>query len=138
MGRAMKKYLYQTRENACGGQCQSGVCGEKCTSLLREMCLTLECETLPAGALFKSAASMCLRSGDLVVLYAGNQQELDELIDMREVFEPFRIILIIGTSENIDESKYYQLNPRYITFLEENMNGLEAVIRKMESLSYTP
>jgi hypothetical protein len=86
---------------------------------------------LPGGSHFNSSQSMNLRSGDLVILFAGNLQELEDLVSIKDVFESFRIILIVGQEKDINDEKCHLLNPRYITSVGRHVSGLSAVIGKM-------
>jgi hypothetical protein len=83
---------------------------------------------LPAGSLFFSPLALKLRSGDLLMLFATNSQELDELITLKNEFNDFKIILILADHETI--SKGYFLQPRFITLHNETTTTLEAVIKK--------
>ena len=84
--------------------------------------------TLPAGSLFLSPLTLKLRSGDLLLLFASNTEELNELITLKNEFNDFRIILILADSMII--SKGYLLLPRFIVLHDEKISKLEAVIKK--------
>ena len=86
---------------------------------------------LPGGSHFNTPQSMNLRSGDLVILYAGNERELEELVSIKDVFETFRIILIVGQERYVNQEQCHLLNPRYITSVARNGVGLNAVVGKM-------
>jgi hypothetical protein len=88
---------------------------------------------LPGGSYFSSPQSREIRSGDLMILYAGNKRELGELVAKKELFEAFRIILIVGNDECLNDRKCHVLNPRYITSMEMNVTGLNEVIEKITS-----
>jgi hypothetical protein len=90
-----------------------------------------EITVLPGGSHFNTPQSMNLRSGDLVILYAGNGRELEELVSIKDVFETFRIILIVGQERSINQEKCHLLNPRYITSVAQDGAGLNAVVGKM-------
>lgn len=70
-----------------------------------------------------------------MILYAGNNEELQELVENREVFEAFKIVLIVGEHEGINNGTCHHLNPRYITSLGRNETELNAVIEKMAGVS---
>lgn len=75
--------------------------------------------------------NMWLRSGDLMVLFAGSWYELEALISMQEIFESFRVVLILGGDEFLSDHRYHQLKPRFTVSLNTNMLELESVVNKM-------
>lgn len=86
---------------------------------------------LPGGSYLTTSKGMDIRSGDLMILYAGDAEELGDLIANREIFEEFRVILIVGEDESINDGRCHLLNPRYITSVGMQVSGLNAVITKM-------
>jgi hypothetical protein len=94
-----------------------------------------ELTVLPGGSHFNTPQSMNLRSGDLVILYAGNCRELEDLISIKDIFESFKIVLIVGQEKDVDNKKCHLLNPRYIAAVGQQEAGLSAVIGKMISMS---
>ncbi len=77
-------------------------------------------------------SSLNLRSGDLVLLYA---RSWHDLIAIRERFETFRVILIMGEEERSGYGKFHLLNPRYITTVGQSMAELGNVINRITSTS---
>lgn len=71
------------------------------------------------------------RSGDLVILYVEDLQDLDAMVGAREAFDGLKKILVIAGPVDGDDRKYHLLEPRYITQAGRNIAELEAVIRKM-------
>ena len=127
----MKTFFYSAGKSACDKGCQYSICSQRCLMFLKKLETLKEITVLPGGSHFNTPQSMSLRSGDLVILYAGNGQELEELVSIKDVFETFRIILIVGQEMHIDKGEYHLLNPRYITSIAQNGVGLNAVIGKM-------
>ncbi len=80
---------------------------------------------------FLSPSSLCLRSGDLLLLFAADSQELDNLISQKDAFAHFRIILILADSDRETIRKAHFLQPSFITFMEEKTVTINAVIKKM-------
>jgi hypothetical protein len=74
---------------------------------------------------------MDLRSGDIIILYAENREDIDRLISIKDFFDAFRVILIVGEQGLIQYGRHYILNPRYTMAVDENMNRLDAVIDRM-------
>ena len=127
----MKTFFYSAGKSACDNGCQYLICSQRCLRFLRNLETLKDVTELPGGSHFNTPQSMNLRSGDLVILYAGNGQELEELVSIKDVFETFRIILIVGEDRPINTEKCHLLNPRYITPVARNGVGLNAVVGKM-------
>jgi hypothetical protein len=131
----MKTFFYPARNAACDNGCHYMKCSKRCLYLLENLETLKEIIVLTGGSPFNTTQSMHLRSGDLVILYAGNGQELEDLVSIRDVFETFRIILIVGQEHSINDRKCHLLNPRYITSVGQNVAGLNAVIGKMTGVA---
>ncbi len=86
---------------------------------------------LPEGSLFLSPLALKLRSGDLIILFVADKQELDKLVTLRNEFNDFRIILILVNSDSETIRKAHLLQPSFITFLEEKTVTIKAVIKKI-------
>ena len=127
----MKIFFYSARNAVCDNGCQYLKCSKRCLHVLKKLEPLKEITVLPGGSHFNSSQSMNLRSGDLVILYAGNLQELEDLVAIKDVFESFRIVLIVGQEQDINDEKCHLLNPRYITSVGQHVSGLSAVIGKM-------
>ena len=74
---------------------------------------------------------MELRSGDILLLYAATQEELDQLVTIGDYFDAFRVILIIGDEDLADNQRHYSLKPRYTVRLKTNMDRLGDVVARM-------
>jgi len=86
---------------------------------------------LPEGSFFLSPLALELRSGDLIILFVADTQELDKLITLRNEFYDFRIIIILVNSDSETIRKAHLLQPSFITFLEEKTVTIKAVIKKI-------
>ncbi len=93
---------------------------------------------LPAGAKLNSDHSLKLRNGDVMILFAANDSELQHLLTMHDKFEEFRVILILQDHTTETVSMSHTLKPRYVTFAESNITNLEKVISKMQSQTEGP
>ena len=131
----MNIFFYSARNANCSNGCSYTTCSQRCLVLLKKLETLKEIKILPGGSHFSTQQSMHLRSGDLVILYAGNGQELEDLISIRDVFESFRIVLVVGHETDIDEEKCHLLNPRYITSVGQQVAGLSEVVGKMTGAS---
>jgi hypothetical protein len=131
----MKTFFYPAQNSACGNGCSYMTCSQRCLVFLKKIRPLKEITVLPGGSRFNTPQSMNLRSGDLVILYAGNCRELEDLISIRDIFESFKIVLIVGQENDVDNNKCHLLNPRYIAAVGQHEAGLSAVIGKMISMS---
>lgn len=86
---------------------------------------------LSRDSFFSTFRDMKTRNGDLMILYAGTNHDLEELAANKDVFEEFKIILIVGDMDCVEGGKCHLLNPRYITSLGGDAAELNAVIEKM-------
>ncbi|MHB8810431.1 MAG: hypothetical protein ACYC9M_10515 [Desulfobulbaceae bacterium] len=70
---------------------------------------------------------------DLLILMVSNHNELDILIDIKEIFTSNRVIIVLN--ENNDEiiNKAYLLNPRFVEFFEGSYHRLIEIINKISS-----
>lgn len=86
---------------------------------------------LPGGCRLNSSQCLSLRSGDIMILFASDFNDIEELINLKEKIEDFRIVIVTGEEcrENYPE-KYYKLNPRFITSTRE-MDSLVTVLKNM-------
>lgn len=97
---------------------------------LRELPVLKQMTSFSAGSLFHSPLALKLRSGDLLLLYATNKEELNDLLTLQKEFVDFRIILILADSAILRTA--YSLQPRFIAFQDEKLTKLEAVIKKFK------
>lgn len=133
----MKTFLYSARKSICQGQCTHEFCICKCVDLLNGLLGVNELVILNSGSRLTCRPSMLLRTGDLIVLYAADDYELDELIVEREVFEPYRVVLILGRDKLFTNVNYHKLNPRYRTSLDGNWQELDSVLLRMSDSRHT-
>lgn len=127
----MNIYFYSAGDSACNNGCNYLMCHQRCLFSLQKLQALRDITVLPGGSYFATPQSMDMRCGDLMILYAANTKELTDLISNKEIFEAFRIILIVGDDDCLNDGKYHVLNPRYITSMEMKVAGLNAVIEKM-------
>lgn len=72
------------------------------------------------------------KNGDLIILYARDQQDLEAMIGTGDVFDGLKKILVVADPKDVDDRQYHVLAPRFITQAGRDMTELEAVIRKMK------
>lgn len=104
---------------------------DMCLSALEHENGLYDITALPGGCKLNCYRSLNLRSGDIMILFAANRQEIEELLQLRDELEDFRIILITkDPCEKECRQKIHQLAPRFFSTMHERQ-GLNAVIDKM-------
>ena len=68
---------------------------------------------------------------EIAVLVAANTREVNALIDMGDVFEDVRIILVLPDAERETIAKGHLLRPRFLTYVDADFTDLAAVLAKM-------
>ena len=83
----------------------------------RELSLT----RLPPGPLFSSAASLKMRSNDILLLFAQNEADIEWFIQQRHNFDGFRLILILQQRSSITTNRFILLSPRLVADEETSL-----------------
>ena len=129
----MNTYFYPAKPLNCGNTCNYPTCSRKCLSLLTDQQELNGLRVLPGGSQFKSPRSMELRSGDIVILYAETETDLEALVAIQDFLETFRIILIVADSTLLRNGRYHSLKPRFTTQIGENIDKLGSIISRILS-----
>jgi hypothetical protein len=87
--------------------------------------------TLPPGSQFTSPLCLELRSNDILILFAQNEEDINDLLVQRDEYESFRILLIMKNKQQISESKYLLLTPRLVFYLDSNMDDLPGYLKNL-------
>ena len=76
--------------------------------------------------------------GDLVlmVLLVASQEELVDLLLIRNQFDDIPVILILPDRESVTISKGHKLYPRFISYIDGNFSDLDLVLTKMINHSH--
>lgn len=127
----MNTYFYAASESKCQEDCSFKTCTRRCLSLLDEIKGCSEMVVLPGGSRLQTPTSMELRSGDLLILYAGDKEDLDSLLSMKDDIDTFRVVLIVGEEKLIQIGLHYRLTPHYTISLNSNLNRLGLIIDRM-------
>jgi hypothetical protein len=77
--------------------------------------------------------SLSLQHDAVMILYAANKQELDELVAIRGIFYDFRVILVLPDMQGNFIRKGHLLKPSYLTHIKGDIAELQEVIRKIAS-----
>ena len=93
--------------------------------------LPLDIRQLPSGSGFSSNEALHLRSGDLVILFARDQRELEALLQLRNECGNFKIILMFQDYDQELLKQGQLLNPRYCAFASHDYIHAEETIRKI-------
>jgi len=87
-----------------------------------------ECIIIPPGSRFSSPLCLHLRSNDIFILFAENDEDLTELCSSHEEYEDFRIVLIVKDEFQIQKSKLRNISPRFIAYLDSNVEDVQEYI----------
>lgn len=129
----MTTFFFSMNEADCSSGCRWQTCPQRYLSELRKRdglgnILTLFGER----SCLSPALCRVPRTGDLIILYAKDLQDLEAMIDAGDIFDGLKKILVVADPAGVDDRKYHMLAPRYITHAGRNIAELEAVIRKMK------
>lgn len=75
--------------------------------------------------------ALSLQHDAVMILYAANKQELDELVAIRGIFYAFRVILVLPDMQGNSIRKGHLLKPSYLTYAKGDITELRDVIRKI-------
>lgn len=134
----MNTYFYAASASKCQENCCYQTCSRKCLSLLENVRTTSDMVILPGGSRLQTPTSMTLRSGDILILYAGDREDLDTLVSIKDLFDTFRVILIVGEDNLMQYGQHYCLTPHYTTTVGKSMGELAAVIDRMRDQPQYP
>jgi hypothetical protein len=127
----MNIFFYSARTASCWDECSFRGCAGKCLEQLQGMPCLARMQVLPQGSAFPPPMDTPLRSGDLLLLHAGNSRELGRLLANREAFENYRIILILGAELDDGGRSSHLLNPRYIATVERGLADVYKVVGRL-------
>jgi hypothetical protein len=127
----MNSYFYAASSYKCKDACSYETCSRRCLSLLEDVRNDNDMIVLPGGSQLQTPISMELRSGDILILYAGDKEDLEALVSIKDVFETFRVILIVGEDSLLEHGQHYRLTPHFTTTLGKDMDKLGAVIGRI-------
>ena len=86
---------------------------------------------------FRSIRALSLRlsrpadNSSIAVLLARTEGDLDDLVSIRNLFFDVPIILILPYREDKTTSIGYRLGPRFLTYMDANLDEVSAVLEKM-------
>ena len=69
----------------------------------------------------------------IVIVPAPTKHDLYTLLEIRELFENSRLVLLLSDSDEEAVSLGHRLKPRFIGYLTDELSGVAAVVRKMAS-----
>jgi len=132
-GRCMKTFFLMPQGLDCDNSCNYESCPHRYLHSLQGRSGLQSIEIL-SGSYFEAGHQPFLipQHGDIVIMFAGDAQDLEQMICHEECFEFTRNILVLGDDKEIDTSRCHQLGPRFITHVDRNVDELEAVIQRMQ------
>lgn len=76
------------------------------------------------------------RDIDVAVLFAHDNEQLMQLVSLREMTEDIYIILVIGNGEMVDMNQAHRLKPRFIEYADGHLPHIADVLEKMMTKKY--
>ena len=131
----MNAFFYSLHEALCRNDCKYFTCPQRCLSALRNIELLKDMVVLHGSMYSLLPINFRPQSGDLMILFAANWHELEQMIAMKDIFDSFRVVLILGGDEYLSDSRYHQLRPRFTSSMDMNFIELESVVNKMMLVS---
>ncbi|MDP3479179.1 MAG: hypothetical protein Q8R88_05365 [Desulfoprunum sp.] len=86
---------------------------------------------LPADFPLSAFLDFDMHSGDVLVLILADRKELDQLLDMKELLQDFRLILILPDDGEETVARGHLLMPRYLSFINSDMTESIRVLGRM-------
>lgn len=87
--------------------------------------------TLPPGSQFTSPLCLQMRSNDILILFAHDEEDIAHLLLQRDEYESFRILLIRKQTPHTGDSKQSLLTPRFVFSLDSNMDDLYGYLKNL-------
>jgi len=84
--------------------------------------------TLPPGSQFTSPLCLELRSNDILILVAEEEQDINDLLILHDEYDSFRILLIVRNEQQLTANNYRLLTPRMVFCLDSNLDDLPAYL----------
>jgi hypothetical protein len=99
-----------------------------------ENCIPSNClEVFGSSRDFARRIYQIPRKIDVAVLFAQNQDQLFELISLKEFLSDVRIILILPDREHLTVRRGHTLFPKYTSYIDSNATDVASVLNKMIS-----
>ncbi|ADW17867.1 hypothetical protein Despr_1715 [Desulfobulbus propionicus DSM 2032] len=106
-------FLYTPRDSATFRQVET---------YFRQFSWSGALSTLPPGSGFSSPLCLQMRSNDILLLFAHDDDDIDALLLMGDEFKSYRIILVISSEQQVRNNRYSHLSPRFVGYLESNID----------------
>lgn len=80
------------------------------------------------------------RTGQLTIaiLFIGSKEELNEIVECKNLFSDLQVILILPDQEDDTEKIALKLHPKYFSYIAPDYSEISAVVKKMLSKKSIP
>lgn len=129
----MNIYFHTAQKTDCNNGCSYRTCAEKYIHTLQSS-PEAPIQYIQSDHLMTPRLARPLQSDDLIILHVDGEEQLDKLIQHKEMFAHCRLILILNKEIYQNSKNYHQLNPRFITTSDQNPNDLRNVVYKLIDL----
>ena len=121
----MKVVLYVNDKNALASNCLQNII---------QTCIPSDClEVFGNSRDFAQRLYQIPRKIDVAVLYAQNNDQLFELITLKDFLMDIRIILILPDREHLTVKRGHTLFPKYTSYIDSCTTDVASVLNKMIS-----
>lgn len=79
---------------------------------------------LPPGSQFSSPLCLQLRSNDVIILFAENEEDIHALLALHDEYESFRIIVIVQNEKQATDNRLSIFSPRLIAYLDNGIDNI--------------
>jgi len=128
----MKTFFYANNMDNCS-ECCWQLCPRRYLSQLQVHNVMHDIQPYSSEFISHHCMDGMPRHGDIIILYAENQEELERIIAHQDSFDGMKKILVIGDPEGIDGDRYHRLEPRFITMAKRPVDEVDAVVRRMKN-----
>lgn len=72
-----------------------------------------------------------VNSSLIAILFVAKNDDLEDILSLRELFHDVKIILVLPNRQNHTISKAHTLRPRFLTYINGDLSEIVAVLGKM-------
>jgi len=117
---------------------KGGIIAGQIIGLLNASAIEIKIEKIELFKTIRTLSQRLKRPIDgsaILVLIAGDREDLLRIVAIHELFGLIRIILILPDREDESVKIGFKLQPRFLTYVNGNLSEVQGVLRKMLELS---
>ncbi|MEI6127003.1 MAG: hypothetical protein WCQ99_10680 [Pseudomonadota bacterium] len=114
---------------------KSGIIAGQIIGLLKALAVENKAELYSTIKKISRRLSVPVEDGSVVLLIAGDRQDLLAILSMQKLLSGIRVIIILPDREDESVKLGYTLQPRFLTYVNGDLTEVHAVLKKMLELS---